>query len=96
MAWQWTVLARVAAAQQDRERAVEACREVSELPASPETYRRAAGVLASEGELTDALDLLERAVASGFDDADDLQSSQDLAALREDTRFAQLVEQVGE
>ena len=61
------------------------------LPGDPTVHYNLACSLALNGEPDAAFEELERSVASGYRDAQHLAEDADLAALREDPRFAALL-----
>lgn len=70
-------------------------RRLTELaPENPTVHYNLACSLALLGHTAEALDALTRAVELGYDDALQLAEDEDLASLRDEERFAKLVEEL--
>lgn len=67
---------------------------VRRLPDDPSVHYNLACSLALSGAIDAAFAALEAAVARGYRDAEHLAGDEDLAALREDERFAALVRRI--
>lgn len=64
------------------------------LPDEPTVHYNLACSLALTGRADEALAALERCVDLGYDDPDFLRGDEDLAALRDDPRFVELLERL--
>lgn len=81
-----------AAARRDLDAAADICRRmIRDVPFAPTGYYNLACVEALRGERDKALNLLEQAIDRGFNRPDRMQADDDLAALRDNPRFAELL-----
>lgn len=78
------------------EKGLEVDRElVRRAPADPTVHYNLACSLALLGEKAEALDALERAIALGYEDPAHLLADEDLASLREEARFLEMLRALG-
>ncbi len=76
--------------------AAELCRKMIELaPDQAVPYYNLACALAKQGKSEDAIAALAKSIELGYNDAGHMKRDDDLASIREDKRFAALVEKAG-